>query len=78
MARKAPPESTMKDARQMFCRAMVLRAQMFFHRHRVVGAALDGGVVGDDDAFASEIRPTPVITLAECTSRRHRGVGRER
>ena len=28
-----------------------LRAQVLLHRHRVVGAALDGGVVGDDDAL---------------------------
>nr|CRL53881.1 hypothetical protein CPGR_01163 [Mycolicibacterium fortuitum subsp. fortuitum DSM 46621 = ATCC 6841 = JCM 6387] len=24
---------------------------MLFHRHRVVGAALDGGIVGDDQTF---------------------------
>jgi hypothetical protein len=26
---------------------------MLLHRHRVVGAALDGGIIGDDDAFAA-------------------------
>ena len=26
---------------------------MLLHRHRIVGAALDGGIVGDDDAFAA-------------------------
>ena len=31
----------------------LLGAQMLLHRDRVVGAALDGGVVGDDDAFAA-------------------------
>ena len=31
----------------------VLRAQVLFDRHRVIGAALDGGVVGDDDAFGA-------------------------
>lgn len=29
----------------------LLRAQVLLHRHRVVRAALDGGVVGDDDAL---------------------------
>ena len=31
----------------------LLRAQVLLHRHRVVRAALDGGVVGDDDALAA-------------------------
>ena len=30
-----------------------LRAQMLFHRHREIGAALHRRVVGDDDAFAA-------------------------
>src|SRR5437660_646613 len=41
------------DARQVVLARDVLRAQMLLHRHRVVGAALDGGIVGDDDAFAA-------------------------
>ncbi|MGY4479060.1 hypothetical protein ACVILL_006474 [Bradyrhizobium sp. USDA 3364] len=41
------------DARQIVLPRDVLGAQMLLHRHRVVGAALDGGVVGDDDAFAA-------------------------
>ncbi len=40
------------DAGQAVLRRDLLRAQMLLHRHRVIGAALDGGVVGDDDAFA--------------------------
>ena len=38
------------DARQMVLRRDLLRAQVFLDRHRIVGAALDGGVVGDDRA----------------------------
>ena len=30
----------------------ILRAQMLLHRHRIIGAPLDGRVIGDDDAFA--------------------------
>ncbi len=41
------------DARQVVLARDVLRAQMLLHGHRVVGAALDGGIVGDDDAFAA-------------------------
>jgi hypothetical protein len=26
---------------------------MLLHRHRIIGAALDGGIVADDDAFAA-------------------------
>ena len=40
------------DARQAVVQRDLLRAQVLLHRHRVVGAALDGGVVGDDDALA--------------------------
>ena len=29
-----------------------LRPQMFFHRHRIIGAALDGRVIADDHDFA--------------------------
>ncbi len=38
------------DARQPVLQRDLLRAQVLLDRHRVVGAALDGGVVGDDDA----------------------------
>ena len=38
------------DARQMVLRRDFLRAQMFFHRHRVVRSALDRRVVGHDRA----------------------------
>ena len=39
------------DARKIVLPRDVLRAQMLLHRQRIVGAALDGGVIGDDDAF---------------------------
>ena len=41
------------DAGQPVVQGHLLRAQVLLHRHRVVGAALDGGVVGDDDALAA-------------------------
>ena len=40
------------DARQMVVARDLLRAQVLLHRDRIIGAALDGGVVGDDDAVA--------------------------
>ena len=40
------------DARQPVLARDLLRAQVLLHRHRVVGAALDGGIVADDHAFA--------------------------
>ncbi len=40
------------DARQPVFECDLLRPQMLFHRDGEIGAALDGGVVGDDDAFA--------------------------
>ena len=47
------------DAGQIVLPRDILRAQMLLHRHRVIGAALDGGVVGDDDAFAARDAPDP-------------------
>ena len=47
------------DAGQIVLPRDILRAQMLLHRHRIVGAALDGGVVGDDDAFAPRNAPHP-------------------
>ena len=41
------------DARQVILLGDLLRAQMLLHRHRIVRAALDGGVVGDDRAVLS-------------------------
>jgi hypothetical protein len=41
------------DAGQVVLGGDRLRPQVLLHRHRVVGAALDGGVVGDDDALAA-------------------------
>ena len=45
------------DAGQIVLPRNVLRAQMLLHRHRIIGAALDGGVIGDDDAFAARDAP---------------------
>ena len=39
------------DAGQVVLLGDLLRAQVFFHRHRVIGAALDGGIVTDDHAL---------------------------
>jgi hypothetical protein len=39
------------DARQAVLLGDLLGAQVLLHRHRVVGAALHGGVVGDDHAL---------------------------
>ncbi len=39
------------DARQPVLQRDLLRAQVLLHRHRVVGAALHGRVVADDDAL---------------------------
>src|SRR6266581_2919651 len=32
---------------------------MLLHRHRIIGAAFDGGVIGDDHAFAAGYPPHP-------------------
>ena len=45
------------DAGQIVLPRDILRAQMLLHGHRIIGAALDGGVVGDDDAFAARNAP---------------------
>ena len=45
------------DAGQIVLPRDVLRAQMLLHGHRIIGAALDGGVIGDDDAFAARDAP---------------------
>ena len=41
------------DTRQVVVQRHLLGAQVLLDRHRVVGAALDGRVVGDDDALAA-------------------------
>ncbi len=41
------------DARQPVLARDLLGAQMLLHRHRIIGAALDGGIVADDHAFAA-------------------------
>ena len=40
------------NARQPVVARDLLRAQMLLYRHRIIGAAFDGGIVADDDAFA--------------------------
>ena len=40
------------DAGQLVLGGDLLGAEMLLHRHRIVGAALHGGVVGDDQALA--------------------------
>ena len=51
------------DARQIVLLRDFLGAKMFFDGQRIIGAALDGGVIGDDDAFltadASDARDQP-------------------
>src|SRR5690606_20173398 len=41
------------DARQVVVQGDFLGAEVFFDGHRIVAAAFDGGVVGDDEGFAS-------------------------
>ena len=41
------------DAGQPVLQRDLLRAQVLLDRHRVIGPALDGGIVGHDDAFAA-------------------------
>ena len=45
------------EARQPVLAGDLLGAQMLLYRHREIGAALDGRVVGDDDAFAPHDPP---------------------
>jgi hypothetical protein len=47
------------DARQPVLERDLLGAQVLLHGDRVVGAALDGGVVGHDHAQASGDPPDP-------------------
>ena len=53
------------DAGQPVLERDLLRAQVLLHGDRVVGAALDGGVVGDDRCTSRpETRPMPVTRPA--------------
>ena len=47
------------DAGQIVLPGDILRAQVLLHRHRIIGAALDGGIVGDDHAFAAHDAADP-------------------
>ncbi len=40
------------DAGQIVLPRDILGAKMLLHRHRIIGAALDGRIIGDDHAFA--------------------------
>ena len=51
--RNAPPGVDEVEARQPVLRRDLLRAQVLLDREREVRAALDRGVVGDDDALAA-------------------------
>ena len=55
------------DAGQVVLARHVLGAQVLLDRERIVGAALDGGVVGDDDAFLARDAPH----ARDDASRRH-------
>ncbi len=55
------------DAGQAVLQRDFLRAQVLLHRHREVGAALDGGVVGDDHALA----PGDAADAGDDGGRRH-------
>ena len=46
----------------------LLRAQMLLDRHRIIGAALDRRIVGDDHRLAALDRPIPAISPAPWTS----------
>ena len=58
------------DARQPVGGSHLLRAQVLLHGHRVVGAALDGRVVGDHDALA----PADPADAGDDAGRRNRVV----
>ena len=45
------------DAGQIILPSDILRAQMLFHGHRIVGAALDGRIIGDNHALPSRDSP---------------------
>ena len=66
------------DAGQIILPRDILRAQMLLHGHRVVSAALDGGVVGDDDAFAPRNAPDARDDTGGMDIAAIEAVGRER
>jgi hypothetical protein len=51
---------------------------MLLHGHRIIGAALDGGVVGDDNAFAARNAPHPGNDAGGMDIAAIKAVGRER
>ena len=66
------------DAGQIVLPRDVLGAQMLLHRHRIIGAALDGGVVGDHDAFAARYPPDPGDDAGRMHVAAIEAVGRQR
>ena len=66
------------DAGQIVLPRDVLRAQMLLHRHRIIGAALDGGVIGDDHAFAARDPPDPGDDARRMHVAAIKAVGRKR
>ena len=56
---KRPARIDQIKARQPILAGNLLRAQMLFDGDREIGAAFDGRVVGDDDAFAPHDPPDP-------------------
>ena len=47
------------DAGQMVLGGDLLGAQVLLHRHRIIGAALDGGIVGEDHRLAARDAADP-------------------
>ncbi len=66
------------DAGQIVLPCDILRAQMLLHRHGIIGAALDGGVVGDDHAFAARNTPDARDDTGGMDVAAIKAVGRER
>ena len=66
------------DAGQAVVQRHLLRPQVLLHRHRVVRAALDGRVVGDDDALASRDAADAGDEPAPGASSSYMPVGRQR
>ena len=66
------------DTGQIVLARDVLGAQVLLHRHRIIGAALDGRVVGDDHAFAARNPPHPGDDAGGMHVAAIEAVGRER
>jgi len=67
------------DAGQIVLAGDILGAKMLLHRHRIIGAAFDGRIVGDHDAFPAGYPPHPGndaggmhVTAIEAVGRKRR------